>query len=127
MKDLRGRPQQRKRNASRALIPGRAALGLAHALAEIRDGASRKPAQFRCLSFGLAMFGVSDHKIIQPKAQLGAILDRKLRDRVLDVFEGHQRSLAVRLEPGNTPWLRSFMFMRCSLRNRTTNHALLRL
>src|SRR5262245_34774948 len=110
MKDLRGRPQQRKRNAVTSLNSWQGRLGLAHALAEIRDGASRKPAQFRCLSFGLAMFRVSGHKIIQPEAQLGAILDRKLSDRVLDVFEGHRRSVAVRsrglnpeIRPGSAP------------------------
>src|SRR5215475_5287745 len=97
MKDLRGRPQveEAKRRHEPQLLAG-PALGLAHALAEICDGASRKPAQFRCLCFGFAMLRVSGHKIIQPEAQLGTILDRKLRDRVLYVFEGHQRSVAVR-------------------------------
>ena len=66
-----------------------------HALAEIRDGASGKPAQFRCLCFGLAMLRVPGHEIIQPEAQLSAICRRKLRDGLLDFFQGHQRRIAV--------------------------------
>jgi hypothetical protein len=78
-----------------------AALGLAHALAEIGDSASGKPAQFRCLCFGLAMLRVPGHEIIQPEAQLGSILGRKFRDGLFDFFQGHQRRLAVRFRDLN--------------------------
>ena len=87
-------------------LPNACALGLAHALAEIRDGASGKAAQFRCLCFGLVMLRVPGHEIIQPEAQLGAIFGRKLCDGLLDFFQGHQCRIAVHfrdLNPDGLP------------------------
>jgi hypothetical protein len=77
-------------------------LGLAHALAEIRDGAPSKSPQLRRLCLRLAILRLSDFEFRQPETQLGAVLGRKLRDGLLGVFQGHPERLAFCARSLNT-------------------------
>jgi hypothetical protein len=60
----------------------------------LRKSATARPASRP--SFDAFVSGSSGREIIQPEAQLAIILDRKLRDRVLYVFEGHHHRLTIR-------------------------------
>src|SRR5262249_52450915 len=65
------------------------------AFADVGDGASRKPPELRRRRVGIATLRLPGHELSQPEAQLSAFLGRKLRDGLLDIFQGHQRRIAV--------------------------------